>query len=167
MLPLSPTPILLFFLRWTVLRGRGFIPVLCHPSPGLAITLSPSSSFEGAPPAVTFSAYTVAALVAPLRFTLVGKFSHGRLPIDAVRKAIDAFCLSSPISIGVISPKLLLLRPSSEADFLCLRSKNIWFMANSPMRLFRWSPDFSADQESPVAPIWVTFLGLLNIYSPN
>ncbi|KAJ6823798.1 uncharacterized protein M6B38_129030 [Iris pallida] len=133
-------------------------PLPCHREPS-SVPPCPSSTFEGAP-AVSFSEAVVDALAAPFRFALVKNFSHDRPPIEAVRKVFGAFRLNGPISVGVISPKLLMLHPSSEADFLRLRSKDVWFVANAPTRVFRWSPDFSADRESPIAPIWVAFPGL-------
>ncbi|KAL0351225.1 UNVERIFIED_CONTAM: hypothetical protein Sradi_4271700 [Sesamum radiatum] len=38
--------------------------------------------------------------------------------------------------------------------------RRIWYLNGLPMRVFKWTPTFTPDHESPIAPVWVCFPGL-------
>ncbi|GAA0174300.1 hypothetical protein LIER_27721 [Lithospermum erythrorhizon] len=46
-------------------------------------------------------------------------------------------------------------------DYTRLWVRLIWFVHSCPMRIFKWTPDFHPNKESPLTPIWVHFHGLL------
>ncbi|KAJ6802071.1 uncharacterized protein M6B38_195100 [Iris pallida] len=54
----------------------------------------------------------------------------------------------------------MLLRPLSEADFLLIRSCASWIIVGSVMRVLRRSPGFTPQEESPIAPVWLSLPGL-------
>lgn len=37
-----------------------------------------------------------------------------------------------------------------------VRSRDLWFDAGFPMRLFRWTPEFSPFTESPLVSVWIS-----------
>ncbi|KAJ6849335.1 uncharacterized protein M6B38_270100 [Iris pallida] len=117
------------------------------------------SSFLGAP-AIAFPSSAVETLVSPLRWALIGKFSHSRPSIDAVRRAMEGMKFAGAVDIGLIDGRHMLLRPSLEVDFLRIRSRELWMVANAPMRVFRWDPSFIPNRESAITPVWVSLSGL-------
>lgn len=80
--------------------------------------------------------------------------------MDVVRQALADLPLSGTITVGILAPRHLLPRPTHEADVLRLRAKETWFIKGSPLKIFRWSPDFSPLKESPLAPVWISFPSL-------
>ncbi|GAA0163049.1 hypothetical protein LIER_19015 [Lithospermum erythrorhizon] len=45
-------------------------------------------------------------------------------------------------------------------DYTRLWVRLVWFVHSCPMRIFKWTPDFHPNKESPLTPIWVHFHGL-------
>ncbi|GAA0170510.1 hypothetical protein LIER_24750 [Lithospermum erythrorhizon] len=46
--------------------------------------------------------------------------------------------------------------------------KQVWFIQGSPIKMFKWSVDFSPDKESSIKPVWVHFPGLpLYLFDPE
>ncbi|KAJ6847682.1 hypothetical protein M6B38_276170 [Iris pallida] len=68
--------------------------------------------------------------------------SHSWPYMEYIRRAFADFKFIGLIYIGLLDPRHDLIRPSLE-DYLRMRSKNLWFVGNAPMRVFKWSPDFS------------------------
>ncbi|KAL2228321.1 UNVERIFIED_CONTAM: hypothetical protein Sindi_1811800 [Sesamum indicum] len=57
----------------------------------------------------------------------------------------------------MINAKHVLISMSNEIDFSHLWLRRIWYIQEYPMRVFKWTPTFTAAQESSVVPIWVSF----------
>lgn len=109
---------------------------------------------------MSFDAADVALLVAPFRLALIGKFSHSRPFIAAIRSAFVMMGFSGPISVGVVDQRHILIRPSLEADYLRFRSKETWCFARAPMRVFKWTLAFNPRIETPLASVWVSLPAL-------
>ena len=69
-------------------------------------------------PAVVFSAAEIAAIAAPFRYTLVGKFSKGRSLLPDLRKFLSTLDLKDTASVGLLDARHVLLKFQCEADFL-------------------------------------------------
>lgn len=98
-------------------------------------------------------------------WTLIGKFFHGynesdlqkgRPSVDDFKKYFQSLDLKSSFSIGLLDNRYLLIRLSSEDDYLHLYSKTVWYVAKVTMRILKWSPYFNVDRESSIVPVWVT-----------
>ncbi|GAA0160576.1 hypothetical protein LIER_39063 [Lithospermum erythrorhizon] len=45
-------------------------------------------------------------------------------------------------------------------DFTRLWMRITWYVKGFPMRMFKWTPDFHPEKESPLTPVWIHFEGL-------
>ncbi|GAA0140607.1 hypothetical protein LIER_44051 [Lithospermum erythrorhizon] len=45
-------------------------------------------------------------------------------------------------------------------DFTKLWMRITWYVKGFPMRMFKWTPDFRPEKESPLTPVWIHFEGL-------
>ena len=57
-------------------------------------------------------------LAALFKLALVGKFSHRRPNLDAIRKSFQSFGFHLEFSIGLLDQRHILIRFSMEEDFL-------------------------------------------------
>ncbi|KAJ6807327.1 uncharacterized protein M6B38_172025 [Iris pallida] len=144
--------------------ARSYLEVLggsaAAPAPQAAdeLVLHPRSPvFVQGIPEVTFDKADVDALAVPFKLALIGKILHSRPPMEVIRRAFVVFRFEGPISVDLIDDRHILIRPSLEVDFMRLRSKRLWFVAKAPMRIFKWTSNFSTHIESPMAPVWVSF----------
>ncbi|KAJ6814503.1 uncharacterized protein M6B38_136875 [Iris pallida] len=141
-----------------VLGGSAMAPA---PQAAEELVLHPRAPvFAQGIPEVTFDEADVDALVVPFKLALIGKMLRFRPPMEVIRRAFAGFRFKGPVSVGLIDNRHILIRPSLEVDFMILRSKQLWFVAKAPMRIFKWTSDFSMHIESPMAPVWVSFYDL-------
>nr|GMD40505.1 TMV resistance protein N-like [Ipomoea batatas] len=90
------------------------------------------------------------------RVTLVGKFSKGRPPLELIREKFQStFSLTGSAHVGSLDLRHILIRFSREDDCEKVLAKGLAMVAGKPMRLTRWSPDWSTRKESPLAAVWV------------
>lgn len=68
------------------------------------IPLRKPTTFKGRP-AIFFSNDNIQKLSAPFRFALVGKFSHGRPPMNEIRLSIESIGLKGSLTTGRIDAK--------------------------------------------------------------
>lgn len=59
-----------------------------------------------------------------------------------------------------LGPKHLFITLEHGGDFDCLWLKELLFIDDFPMRIFRWIPKFRSDVESSIVPVWI---GLPNL----
>ncbi|KAI3454755.1 hypothetical protein Pfo_011418 [Paulownia fortunei] len=78
-------------------------------------------------------------IVAPFKFTLVGKFSHGYPYFIKIKKCFATFGLKGGYKIRILNAK-----QSLEEDYSRLWLKQTLFI----------------EEESPIAPVWIRLLGL-------
>ncbi|KAJ6790505.1 Uncharacterized protein M6B38_248850 [Iris pallida] len=153
--PSSPPPIVHSSPFRTFAQALLGAPILPH----AVIPDKPLELYFGEP-AVTFTEEDERRLLRPLSLALIRKFSHKRPPVDVVRKAFSAFGFVCVVHIGFVDQKHISILPQKEEDFLRLRSRLTWFVANAPMRVFRWSVNFDPLEESSIASGWVSFPSL-------
>nr|XP_027090446.1 uncharacterized protein LOC113711482 [Coffea arabica] len=136
--------------------GRSFAAVLqAQPSPSSSpCKIKTAAQYRGEP-AVLFSAEDIAKLSAPFTFAVVGKFYHGRPSLDVTRKSLLAIGFKSTFTVGLLDQRHILIRFCLEEDFLRCWTKGFWNVAEFPMRVFKWSPDFTVSSESSRAPVWI------------
>ncbi|KAK4384294.1 hypothetical protein Sango_3075000 [Sesamum angolense] len=72
------------------------------------------------------------------------------------------------VSVGRLNFKHVLIRLSNEEDFsrICLREE--WIFDSFQMRVFKWTPDFDPQIESPIAPVWIRLRALpVHLFEKN
>ncbi|WRX25704.1 protein of unknown function DUF4283 - like 10 [Theobroma cacao] len=77
-----------------------------------------------------------------------------------IRSAFRRIRLVGAYEIRWLDYKHVLIHLSNEQDFNRIWTKQQWFIANQKMRVFKWSPEFEAEKESPVVPVWISFPNL-------
>lgn len=105
---------------------------------------------------VNFSSDEVNALSAPFAYILVGKFSNGVPRIAEVAPALLDLKIKGRFEVSFMDYRHIYIRLYTEEDY-----RNLWLseMVNigaCPMRMFKWSPDFSPKAKSPIVPVWIT-----------
>ena len=76
--------------------------------------------------AVVFSREEADRLAAPYRLALVGKFSHGRPPLEDIRKFFMSLNLRDQVSVGLLDYRHVLLKCAAEADFNRIWTRGLW-----------------------------------------
>ncbi|XP_027060814.2 uncharacterized protein [Coffea arabica] len=123
------------------------------------IRVRPVTTYKGEA-AVIFSKEDADRLAAPFRWTLVGKFSHGRPTLEDIRKFLASLNLRDHVTVGLMDYRHVLIRCKAESDFTRLWTRGIWHLGRYPMRVFRWTRDFHVHKESPLVPVWVNLPAL-------
>ncbi|KAL0324759.1 UNVERIFIED_CONTAM: hypothetical protein Sradi_5045200 [Sesamum radiatum] len=108
-------------------------------------------------PTITFSDEETQALAADFRLAVIGKFSHGIPPYSQFHRLLAKLGIKGAFTVSLINKKHALISLSEESDFTRLWMRRIWYINGFPMRVFKWSPTFTPEQESSVTPIWVSF----------
>ncbi|EOY25452.1 Uncharacterized protein TCM_016760 [Theobroma cacao] len=110
-------------------------------------------------PAAIFYEDEIQTLARPFSHSLVGKFS--RMPkLQEIRHAFKGIGLSGAYEIRWMDYKHVLIHLSNEQDFNRVWVKQQWFIVNQKMRVFKWAPDFEAEKESAMVPVWISFPNL-------
>ncbi|EOY17514.1 Uncharacterized protein TCM_042330 [Theobroma cacao] len=91
--------------------------------------------------------------------SLVGKFS--RMPkLQDIRSAFKGIGLAGAYEVRWLDYKHILIHLTNEHDCNRVWTKQVWFIANQKMRVFKWTPDFEPEKESAVVPVWIAFPNL-------
>ncbi|KAL6550647.1 hypothetical protein OROMI_021135 [Orobanche minor] len=106
---------------------------------------------------ISFSAQELDELVAPFKYTLVGKFSYGFPSMKTLRLVTGNLSLKEDFSVALLEERHVIIRLRCEEDYTRLWCRQVWFMAGFGMRVFKWTPDFRPEFEAPYAPVWVKF----------
>lgn len=88
-----------------------FSQLFSEPAPS-PILIRPSSILRR-----PLSSFPKKMSAAPFRLALAGKFSHGRPPLEDIRKIFFALDLKDSISIGLMDYGHILIKVKAEADF--------------------------------------------------
>ncbi|KAL0288045.1 UNVERIFIED_CONTAM: hypothetical protein Sradi_7109000 [Sesamum radiatum] len=119
-------------------------------------------------PGIIYSTEETEFLASRLKFTLVGKFSHGLPNLNFLRNRIVKLGLKGSVNVGRLNFKHVLIRLNNEEDFSRLWLRGEWTFDNFHMRVFKWSPDFDPHTESPIAPVWIKLPGLpVHLFEKN
>ncbi|KAL0925310.1 hypothetical protein M5K25_003631 [Dendrobium thyrsiflorum] len=111
-------------------------------------------------PALLIDDSIVTKLAAPFSFTLVGKFMLRRPNIDIIRKFFFNLKLSAAFSVGLMDQKHIAIQLSNDLDYSRIFSRRVYYIMGCQMRLLKWTPDFDVREESPIAPVWISFPNL-------
>lgn len=85
--------------------------------------------------------------------------------VDRAVKAVFAkLGLNGNFSFGHLDPKHILIQLDHEGGFNLIWLKDLWLLDGYPMRVFRWTPDFHANVESPIVPVIWNSLPNLSIF---
>ncbi|KAL0924298.1 hypothetical protein M5K25_005112 [Dendrobium thyrsiflorum] len=110
------------------------------------------SSHRGLP-ALIISDEELHSLAAPFEFALVGKFSGRRPPLDLIHKFFFNLKLGGAFSIIVLNPKNVLIKLVNDLDYCRVFSHKSYFIATCFIKLFKWTPHFDVNVESPIVRI--------------
>ncbi|XP_019161197.1 PREDICTED: uncharacterized protein LOC109157811 [Ipomoea nil] len=121
--------------------------------------LRPPERFKGMP-AVSFLDEDVRSFSHKFRFALIGKFAKSRPPMAEIRKAFDLIGFGGAFSLGLLDQRHILMNFDYEADFQRCWLRKSWSIKGAIMRVFKWTPDFRPEFESPIVPVWIAFEGL-------
>ena len=88
-------------------------------------------------PAIVFNAKDISAIASSFRFSLVSKFSKGWPTLPDLRKFFLSLDLRDSVAVGLLDFRHVLLKFNSEADFLRVWVRNIWYVYGCPMRVFK------------------------------
>ncbi|XP_075095480.1 uncharacterized protein LOC142173738 [Nicotiana tabacum] len=106
--------------------------------------------------AVYFTINEEVELAKDCKFTLIGKFSHGRPSIKDIRSDFTArFTLKGQVQIGHCNLKHIFMDFSLEEDYLNIYSRRKLMVLGSLMRLVTWTIDFNPEEETPLTPVWI------------
>ena len=134
-------------------KKKSFSQLFSQPSTSF-IPIRQATVYKGEA-AVIFSRADAEKLAEPFRWSLVGKFSHGRPSLEDIRKFFASLNLKDHIFIGLMDYRHVLIKCSAEADFNRIWTRGIWQLGKFPMRVFRWSREFHVLRESSLVPVWV------------
>lgn len=96
----------------------------------------------------------------PFHFDLIGKFSQGRPNMEAIHGFFKAQDFLDTYSVGLLNPRHIIVKFHGERDLHRFYSCKLWYIGDFPTRIFKWTPDFHANRESSIVPIWFKFPGL-------
>ncbi|GAA0179388.1 hypothetical protein LIER_42216 [Lithospermum erythrorhizon] len=127
--------------------------------PCLITDLRPISVRDGKP-AVNFKKSDKQAFIQDMNYVLVGKFSHGRPKLEAIKEFFVNMKFKGEFNISIYDPKHLFIELTLLEDRNRLWMKQVWFISSLPMRIFKWDANFNPNIESSIRPVWVSFPGL-------
>lgn len=107
-------------------------------------------------PAISFSEEEVNALSIPYQFSLIGRFSKSRPPLEAIRKSFDSIGFKEGLFVGLLAPSTILLQFQCPLDYHCCFSKRLWKISGAAMIVSKWTPQYHVDFESSIFPVWVS-----------
>ncbi|XP_027156573.1 uncharacterized protein LOC113757588 [Coffea eugenioides] len=135
-------------------QGKSFSDLFKQNASQPSLSIAAETATHKGEPAILFSQATVDSLAGPYRFALVGKFPRGRPRLEEVRKFFSALDLREIPTVGLLDSRHVLIQLQTEADFHRVWFRRVWYVASAPMRVFKWTPGFHVDRESPIVPLW-------------
>ncbi|KAK4399585.1 hypothetical protein Sango_1434000 [Sesamum angolense] len=104
------------------------------------------------------------SFAAAYRYALV-EFSHGAPQYRNLHRLITGLGIKGAFTISMINAKHVLISLSNKADLSHMWLRRIWHVQGFPIRVFKWTPTFTPEQESSIVPVWVCFLNFRLIFS--
>lgn len=119
-------------------------------------------------PAIFFDESEITELSSRFDLAIVGRFPSGRPNLALIRKIFDKVGFSEAFTVSLLDATHILIRFSSNSDFLrCLLRKS-WSIDGYKMLVFRWTHDFDPCVESPLSPVWIGLEGLpIHLFAPT
>ena len=115
-----------------------------------------ATNFRGEP-AVLLDDDEIQKLCSPLKFALVGSFTHTKPSFKRIKEFFVARGLKGQVEFGLLNQRQILIRPSLEEDYIRIWERKIWNIDSSNMRVVKWSPYSHLMKESPIASVWIAF----------
>ncbi|KAI0513408.1 hypothetical protein KFK09_009428 [Dendrobium nobile] len=140
-------------------KSRSFRDVLAGSSSSNPKLPFVQSSFKGCP-ALLFEDSVVDLLAAPYALTLVGKFVLRRPNLDVIRKFFVSLKLSGSFHVGLLDQRHVAIQLANDLDYSRIFARRSYYIQACQMRLLKWTPDFDVREESPIAPVWISFPNL-------
>ncbi|MQL89597.1 hypothetical protein Taro_022166 [Colocasia esculenta] len=105
-------------------------------------------------PAVFFSAEEIAATLKPFQFAIVAKTPYGSPPFQEIKQQLQQrLNLGHDFIITALDNRHLLIRCSSEDDYLCLLMREQLLVKGFLFKFLKWTIDFKCGKEPPIAPV--------------
>ncbi|XP_042034801.1 uncharacterized protein LOC121781156 [Salvia splendens] len=115
-------------------------------------------------PAIYFLGVEIQKLAENMGHGIVDKFSLSIPSVGQIQKALNNIKFQCGFTWKYINAKHILIQCEELADYAKILSgpkgTPVWFIDRHPMRVFKWTPDFDAYCESPIAAIWCNLIGL-------
>ncbi|KAL0906649.1 hypothetical protein M5K25_025161 [Dendrobium thyrsiflorum] len=108
-------------------------------------------------PSLWISEGEILAHAAPFEFALVGKFPARRPSLEAIHNFFFYLKLMGEVSVTILNMRHILIKLVNDLDYCMVFAYRSYFVNNCYMKLFKWSPMFDVEVESPIIPIWVSF----------
>lgn len=122
-------------------------------------TLKTGSQYKGEP-ALFYSQVEVQDLSGSLHYALVGKFSHGRPPMEFISRGFQTIGFKGSYRLSLLDPQHILIRFDYEEDFHRCWLHECWNFKKHIMKVLKWTSSFSVTTEPPVVPIWISLENL-------
>ncbi|XP_071924868.1 uncharacterized protein [Coffea arabica] len=135
-------------------QGKSFADLFKQNASQPSLSIAAETATHKGEPAILFSQAAVHSLASHYHFALVGKFSKGRPKLEEVRKFFSALDLREKPTVGLLDSWHVLIQLHTEVDFHRVWFRRVWYVASAPMRIFKWTPGFHVDRESPIVPLW-------------
>ncbi|PKU71426.1 hypothetical protein MA16_Dca004268 [Dendrobium catenatum] len=81
--------------------------------------------------------------------------------MDIVRLFFANLKLSGFYSVGLLNSRHVAIQLSNDLDYSRIFARRSYFINNCQMKVLKWTPFFDIHDESPIVPIWISFLNLL------
>ncbi|KAG5579947.1 hypothetical protein H5410_050574 [Solanum commersonii] len=96
-------------------------------------------------------------LAAKCQFTLVGKFTYTMPKVELIRKSfIIQTQLSGGVKITHFNARHVYIDLDNELDYITVCTKQKISIEGQLMRIQKWTPTFRLEEETPIAPIWLS-----------
>ncbi|VFQ80611.1 unnamed protein product [Cuscuta campestris] len=159
---------------FSVFKPSSSTPPLNHPAAQVSSSHPPPLRHLQQPPPQRKPRYEGISPLPPYSSVLVPRhdikrsFAHviGSSPLPPINpyppkpspntKVLEQIGFRNSYSVGVLAPSHVLLTFSNAEDYQQCFSKRIWQIQGCPMHVFKWSPEFHCDEESPIFPVWIT-----------
>ncbi|GAA0152033.1 hypothetical protein LIER_37406 [Lithospermum erythrorhizon] len=127
--------------------------------PCITTNLRPTALHEGKP-SVIFKGSDRSLFISKMKHVVVGKFSHGRPQLSAIKAFLTNLKLKGEYSFSIYDHRHIFIECDHLEDRNKIWLKHCWFINSTPMRVFKWTPEFTPSMESLIRPVWVSFPGL-------
>lgn len=80
--------------------------------------------------------------------------------LQEIRNAFKGIGLAGAYDIRWLDYKHIHIGLSNEQDMNRIWLKQVWFISNQKLRVFKWTKDFQPEKESSLVPVWISFPNL-------
>lgn len=84
-------------------------------------------------PAFWISKKDMQVLAKPYRNALIGRFTYSRPSMEVIRSFFMSLGSKGGCSVGLLDSNHILIRPTTEKDYIRLFTRRTWFIQKAPM----------------------------------